>query len=90
MIIETCPKCGHDLEQMMLACYPPIPKKYCPYCGWYWTGGPEEVVRIPFGEGSYDISTSNATIPCRICSNNPANGGSGICFCILGQPKFTY
>lgn len=107
MVIETCPMCGHDLEQMMLACYPQIPKKYCPYCGWSWTGRPEEVVRIPFGEGSYDISTSNATMvrryvpvqpsdsrynasPCRTCSNNPANGGSGICFCILGQPKFTY
>lgn len=107
MIVETCPKCGHDLEQMMLACYPPIPKKYCPYCGWSWTGEPEEVIRVPFGEGSYDISTTNATMvrryvpaqpsdsgydssPCRTCSNNPVNGGSGICFCTLGQPKFTY
>lgn len=41
MIIETCPMCGHDLEQMMLACYPQIPKKYCPYCGWSWTGRTE-------------------------------------------------
>lgn len=22
--------------------------------------------------------------PCQYCSNNPANGGSGICHCILG------
>lgn len=26
---------------------------------------------------------------CRHCSNNPINGGSGICHCILGQPKIT-
>lgn len=23
--------------------------------------------------------------PCEHCSNNPKNGGSGICHCILGQ-----
>ena len=23
--------------------------------------------------------------PCQYCSNNPRNGGSGICHCILGQ-----
>ena len=27
--------------------------------------------------------------PCDSCSNNPKNGGSGICFCILGTPKIT-
>ena len=26
---------------------------------------------------------------CINCSNNPKNGGSGICHCILGQPKIT-
>ena len=24
--------------------------------------------------------------PCMGCSNNPINGGSGICHCILGTP----
>lgn len=24
--------------------------------------------------------------PCSNCSNNPRNGGSGICHCILGTP----
>lgn len=107
MIVETCPRCGANLVSFALTCDPPVPKKYCPYCGWDWTGEPEEIVRVPFGEGSYDISTSNATMVrrytpvqpsdsrygaslCRTCSNNPANGGSGICSCILGQPKFTY
>ena len=27
--------------------------------------------------------------PCDRCSNNPKNGGSGICFCTLGSPKVT-
>lgn len=27
--------------------------------------------------------------PCKNCSNNPKNGGSGICNCILGLPKIT-
>lgn len=27
--------------------------------------------------------------PCINCSNNPENGGSGICHCILGGPKIT-
>lgn len=107
MIVETCPRCGANLVSFVLTCDTPVPKKYCPNCGWNWTGEPEEIVRVPFGEGSYDISTTNATMvrryvpaqpsdsgydspPCRTCSNNPVNGGSGICFCTLGQPKFTY
>ena len=49
MIIETCPKCGHDLIDVMLASNPPIPKKECWSCGWSWIGEPEEVKRIPFG-----------------------------------------
>jgi len=28
--------------------------------------------------------------PCERCSNNPKNGGSGICLCTLGGPKITY
>ena len=52
IIIETCPKCGHDLVDVMLASNPPIPKKECWNCGWSWTGEQEEVVRIPFGGNS--------------------------------------
>lgn len=26
---------------------------------------------------------------CKRCSNNPKNGGSGVCQCILGTPKIT-
>ena len=37
------------------------------------------------------VSTSPADVasPCQICSNNPANGGSGNCNCTLGTPEVT-
>lgn len=60
IIIETCPKCGHDLEHLVLTCNPPIPQKYCPACGWSWTGKREEVVRVPFKEENID---DNVAVP---------------------------
>lgn len=49
IIIETCPKCGHDLTNEVICTYPPIPRKSCWNCGWYWEGEREEIVRQPFG-----------------------------------------
>ena len=170
IIIETCPKCGHDLMNEVICTNPPIPKKSCWNCGWHWEGEPEreEVVRVPFSGNSFypddkytligskydeEIITSdhtnvlnnlattvsnyygntiNATEAmeafaktieeysnkssegleeyndnlikhdlfkdfeieieqpaCKNCSNNPKNGGSGICHCILGQTPVT-
>ena len=115
MIIETCPKCGHDLIEVMLASNPPIPKKECWNCGWSWTGEPEEIVRVPFNENidksnlivddlvdlvNDGLQTNNDNLnnvviggfeqsACVNCSNNPKNGGSGICNCTLGLPKIT-
>lgn len=116
IIIETCPECGHDLMDEVICTYPPIPRKSCPRCHWYWEGEPEQVMRVPFGGNGLivddlvdlfkydklevnldDITLLNnynledATIgtfeqsSCVNCSNNPKNGGSGICFCTLGQ-----
>ena len=53
IIIETCPKCGHDLHDLVIATNPPIPKKECFNCGWYWEGEPEQVIRRPFGGNSF-------------------------------------
>lgn len=53
IIIETCPKCGHDLQDLVLAINPPIPQKKCFSCGWEWTGEPEQVIRRPFGGNSF-------------------------------------
>ena len=29
----------------------------------------------------------NVPPSCRYCSNHPINGGSGICWCVLGVPE---
>lgn len=55
IIIETCPKCGHDLADEVICTYPPIPRKSCPSCGWSWECEREEVVRVPFGGNSLII-----------------------------------
>lgn len=55
IIIETCPKCGHDLMDVILPTNPPIPKKECCGCGWSWTGTREQVLRVPFGGNSFYI-----------------------------------
>lgn len=46
MIVEACPRCGANLVSFALTCDPPVPKKYCPCCGWSWTGEPEEIVDL--------------------------------------------
>ena len=91
MIIYTCPKCGHDLMNETLTSYPPIHKKYCPKCGWSHSEH-EEIVRVPFKENYVNTVYTNNYLPsaCDNCSNNPKNGGSGICHCILGGMKVTY
>lgn len=53
MIIETCPKCGHDLFNLVLTSYPPIYKKECHNCGLSWSER-EEIIRVPFKEIKVD------------------------------------
>lgn len=60
IIIETCPKCGHDLTDLVIATYPPIPQKKCFGCGWSWEGKREEVIRVPFGGNSLEVSSDNS------------------------------
>ena len=79
MIIYTCPKCGEDLQEMVLNSYPPMHKTYCSSCGWD-SSEQEEIIRIP-----YMSQKTYTPQPCRNCSNHPSNGGSGICHCILGS-----
>ena len=50
IIIETCPKCGADLIDTIIATSPPIPRKVCPNCSWHLEGKREEIKRIPFQE----------------------------------------
>lgn len=88
IIIETCPECGHDLVDLVLTSYPPIPAKQCPRCGWHWVGEREEVVRVPFGGNTYSLNQT--PLSCQNCSNHPSNGGSGICHCTLGLSEIRY
>lgn len=48
IVVETCPKCGAPLLDIMLASYPPIPAKRCTNCGYYWQGEPERIAYVPF------------------------------------------
>lgn len=58
IVVETCPRCGHDLVDLTIATYPPIPQKKCFECGWLWTGEPEEIIRVPFGGNSFNYDTT--------------------------------
>ena len=60
IIIETCPKCGHDLTDLVICTYPPIPQKKCFNCGWSWEGEREEVIRVPFGGNSLEMASDNS------------------------------
>ena len=77
-IIYTCPKCGEDLIEEIITVYPPIRHMKCSNCGWS-DEEKEDVIRIPYAYDKIDFPD-----PCKNCSNNPQNGGSGICHCILG------
>ena len=100
IIIETCPKCGADLISTVIATFPPIPRKVCPNCSWHWEGRQEEIKRIPFQEKE-DMTTLSmqnesgvsfcrySMSACQYCATNPANGGTGLCYCALGTPQIT-
>ena len=61
MIIETCPKCGHDLQDEVICTYPPIPRKVCWNCGWSWTGEREKIKRVPFGGNTNTFTEKDNT-----------------------------
>jgi hypothetical protein len=48
IVVETCPKCGAPLMDSVICTYPPIPRKDCPSCGWFWEGKPERIAYQPF------------------------------------------
>lgn len=95
IIIDTCPKCGYDLVSEAICSYPPINYKVCCRCGWHWAENREEIKRVPFQPYSTDKSNLASRYgifsksACLTCPNNPANGGSGICNCTLGQMVVT-
>lgn len=61
IVVETCPKCGHDLHDVVICTYPPIPRKVCWNCGWSWTGKPEKITRVPFGGNTNNFTDKDNT-----------------------------
>ena len=87
-IIYTCPKCGADLRHICITTYPGIDRIECSKCDWYYEQERQDILRIPFPEKQYYKTNFNSDA-CLYCSNNPNNGGSGICCCMLGIPLIT-
>lgn len=95
-VIYTCPKCGSDLEEMILTTYPAQHRVYCPNCMWSHDGCTvripyDGVLRIPYTDKDdilHEVNTStpqdSTPLACRSCPNHPNNGGSGVCHCTLG------
>ena len=61
IVVETCPKCGHDLHDVVICTYPPIPRKVCWNCGWSWTGEREKIKRVPFGGNTNTFTEKDNT-----------------------------
>ena len=61
IVIETCPKCWHDLRDEVICTYPPIPRKVCWNCGWSWTGEQEKITRVPFGGNTNTFTDKDNT-----------------------------
>ena len=61
IVVETCPKCGNDLQNTVICTYPPIPRKVCWNCGWSWTGKPEKITRVPFGGNTNTFTDKDNT-----------------------------
>lgn len=79
-IVYTCPKCGADLQEVMLATNPPMHRKQCMSCGWSYTDTDrEDVLRIPFEQPIEHKAINYQSVEaCRTCSKHPSNGGDGI------------
>lgn len=54
-----------------------------------WSGELDNIFKSPYPVITY---SDHQMYPeaCKNCSNNLANGGSGICHCTLGQLKITF
>ena len=61
IVVETCSKCGHDLQDEVICTYPPIPHKVCWNCGWSWTGEREKIKRVPFGGNTNTFTEKDNT-----------------------------
>ena len=47
IIVYTCPECGEELEEEVLASYPPIYVTRCRSCGWKLEKQ-DDILKIPY------------------------------------------
>lgn len=59
----------------------------CPECHKIVTKTKQRTVTNP--DITLNSSVTDVPDPCKTCSNNPSNGGSGMCNCTLGGSKIT-
>ena len=85
IIIETCPKCGADLQDSIICTNPPIPRKECLACGWHWEGEPDqEIVRVPFGGNSVNENIEHGSVTVTQLLND--NTGKSIENTVVHEP----
>jgi len=82
-IIYTCPKCGGDLQEVMLATNPPIQKKQCMSCGWSYTDTDrEDVLRVPFEPPTERKAVDYQSVDdhkCHTCKHYTSGEHDGSC-----------
>lgn len=61
-IVQTCPKCGADLEHIVYTTYPPIPAWRCPKCGWQYEQQ-VKIERVPWIYADIDTIIDNYSEP---------------------------
>ena len=69
-----CPQCGEDCYKSETV----IDKGTFLECMKRWMTDTEELLKVADNKGAFSSKA------CESCSNNPKNGGSGICYCIIG------
>lgn len=61
IIIDFCPKCGHELREIVICTYPSIERKECCRCGWSWESAPVHIVKDTTIHDNTDYECLNST-----------------------------
>lgn len=78
MLIETCPVCGSDLNDICYPTYPPQYAKQCFSCGWASEAVQQDIIRRPYKR---EVTVSSELseyfcIPCNLCNKYFNKDGS--------------
>ena len=61
IIIDFCPKCGHELRETVICTYPPIDRKECCRCGWSWESAPLPIIKPTMIQDNTNYECLNST-----------------------------